>query len=73
MRECFPNVESKLMDVETLFKYQSMWKLENNPFKGNCQSLLKDEQELFSNLKSNLFGQDVRLEQEHMPISEFKF
>lgn len=72
IRDFFPNVESKLMDLETLFKYQGMWTLESNAFKGNCENLTADEQELFGNLKSNRFGQGVRLEQERIAISEFK-
>lgn len=72
LREFFPDVESRLMDVETLFRHQSLWSLESSSFKGNCANLTSEEQELFTSLQTNRFGHGVRLEQERIRISEFK-
>lgn len=72
LRETFPNTESRLMDLETLFSYQSLWAEEKNQYQGTCEGLTKSELDLFNDLKNNRYGQGVRLEQERIKISDFK-
>lgn len=72
IREAFPNTESRLMDLETLFSYQNLWVEEKNQYQGACEGLTQAELDLFNDLRNNRYGQGVRLEQERIKISDFK-
>lgn len=72
IREAFPNAETRLMDLETLFAYQNLWVQEESQFKGACERLTSAELDLFNDLRNNRYGQGVRLEQERIKISDFK-
>lgn len=72
IREAFPKAESRLMDLDTLFSYQNLWVEEKVQYQGACGGLSQAELELFNDLRSNRYGQGVRLEQERIKISDFK-
>jgi hypothetical protein len=72
IREAFPDAETRLMDLETLFAYQNLWVQEDVQYKGACERLTPAELDLFNDLRNNRYGQGVRLEQERIKISDFK-
>ena len=71
LRAHFPQIESRLMNRQTLLKHKYLWTTEAAPFTGECLHLTNDEQELFQDLKWNRFGIGVRLEQERIALSKF--
>ncbi len=68
VRSYFPQAASFLMDRETLFAHQSLWGQEehNKRCDGALTNLTDAEQELYTLLKTNGFGQCIRLEQERI-------
>jgi len=66
-RTYLPSLETTLMDKPTLFAYRDLWVQEKEQSSSSELPLLTDsEQELFLSLKNNVWGQQVRLEQERI-------
>jgi len=66
-RSYLPNLESVLMDEVTLLKHRELWVEETTQLASAELPLLTDaEQKVFESLKSNAWGQKVRLEQERI-------
>ncbi len=66
VRGILPGCRSFLMDEAALTAHRERWVNESDGkrFTGQLSSLTENESELFENLKSNKFGENVRLEQE---------
>ena len=55
------------MDEETLFGHRQLWGKEEQQYASNELPLLThDEQKLYNALKSHIWGQNIRLEQERI-------
>lgn len=67
-RKLFPSVKSFLMDRDTLLTYRQYWVKEEKPSEAMPENLTKEEYSLYNDLRSNLFGESVRLEQEFIPF-----
>ncbi|MCL2440615.1 MAG: DUF2220 family protein [Treponema sp.] len=66
-RTYLPNLESVLMDETTLLNHRELWVEETTQLASAELSMLTDaEQKVFQSLKSNVWGQKVRLEQERI-------
>jgi hypothetical protein len=69
-RAALRNVESVLMDEPTLLAHRSLWGCESRPYpEAELASLTIPELALLNDLRSNRWGQSVRLEQERIPWS----
>lgn len=66
LRSHFPHARSLLMDIETLLANQTLWGKEGSPLNRNLPRLTANEQALYSNLRDQRFGKNLRLEQEHI-------
>jgi hypothetical protein len=68
LRTAFPQVQSFLMDVDTLHQFKSLWGMEDpsQRFAGTLIHLLSEEQKLFESLRDNIMGECIRLEQERI-------
>lgn len=67
LRAACPQVQSVLMDEETLLRHRDRWVSEPRPPKGAALNHLSaDEQHLYRALVEDRFGQGVRLEQERI-------
>lgn len=63
-----PQVQSMLMDRETLLAHRTLWVQEPRPWTGAALAHLTDaERALFEDLAANTWGVQVRLEQERIP------
>jgi hypothetical protein len=66
-REYLPTLQSILMDEATLLKHKPLWVVEEKP---HCAQMLPNlsanEQYVYSNIKCNHWGQQIRLEQERI-------
>jgi len=71
-RKLFPSVKSFLMDRETLLTYKQYWVEEKNPSETIPDNLTEEEYGLYNDLKSNVLGEGVRLEQEFIPFDYVK-
>lgn len=67
-RRLFPSVKSFLMDHDTLLAYRQYWVKEEKPSEAMPENLTNEEYSLYNGLRSNLFGESVRLEQEFIPF-----
>jgi len=66
-RTHIPSLETILMDKPTLFAHRDLWVQEKDQSASTELPLLtNEEQELFLSLKNNVWGQQVRLEQERI-------
>jgi hypothetical protein len=66
-RTYLPSLETALMDKQTLLAHRDLWVQEEKQNASSELSLLTDEeQEIFLSLKNNVWGQQVRLEQERI-------
>lgn len=66
-RRRFPELVSMLMDEETLLTHRSMWVREEKPSKVESpQSLTPAELTVYEGIRTNIWGQQVRLEQERI-------
>jgi len=66
-RTYLPSLETVLMDEQTLLAHRDLWVQEKEQSAAfELPLLTKSEQELFLSLKNNLFGKQVRLEQERI-------
>lgn len=62
----FPQTRSFLMDSPTLLAHQKHWTVEPKPSRADLPYLAEEELILFSKLKNNQFGNQIRLEQEYI-------
>jgi hypothetical protein len=66
LRAWLPRARSVLMDRETLLAHRDRWVTEDRPAKSVLTRLRPDEQDLYSDLVGEAFGERVRLEQERI-------
>jgi hypothetical protein len=66
MRQIFPNIQSILMDEETLFEHKSLWVREASQAGSDISHLTSSEEDLFNALKDDKWGKNIRLEQERI-------
>ena len=66
LRAWLPRARSVLMDRETLLAHRDRWVTEDRPAKSALTRLTPDEQDLYSELVGDGFGERVRLEQERI-------
>jgi hypothetical protein len=69
LRAWLPRARSVLMDRETLLAHRDRWVTEDRPAKSVLTRLTPDEQDLYSELVGDGFGERVRLEQERIDWS----
>ena len=72
IRGYFSQTQSILMDEQTLMRFKHLAVVESKPFLGVLSNLSKDEELLFDGLKYNIYGEQLRIEQERISFSEFK-
>ena len=66
-RKYLPKLESILMDEATLLEHKNLWVKEEKPCAAaELPNLTHDEQKLYKALKSGIWGQNIRLEQERI-------
>lgn len=66
-RTYLPELTSILMDNETLHSHKDLWVEEKTPCAAETLPLLSDaEQSLYQDIKKNVWGQNIRLEQERI-------
>lgn len=66
-RRRFPTIVSVLMDEETLLGHQDLWVREPAQSKvEHLEGLAEDEREIYTGLRTNRWGEKVRLEQERI-------
>jgi hypothetical protein len=64
-KNIFPNSRSLMMDYQTLKRFRNKWVRESKPNKGaSLTRLSKDEKKIYESLSSDLYGVNLRLEQE---------
>jgi len=69
-RAAFPQLESALMDEETLLTFRDLWVHEKEQTTASVLPLLSPtEQEVYRGLREQKWGANVRLEQERIPWS----
>lgn len=66
VRTAMPHIESVLMDRATLTTSQASWGTEPTPVADALPTLTEAEEQLYSDLVTNRFGKQVRLEQERI-------
>jgi hypothetical protein len=67
LRVLFPDVQSLLMDRDTLLEHAPLWVRESNAYDGELPRLNSAERALYDDLRHNRLGERVRLEQERIP------
>jgi hypothetical protein len=66
-RRRFPSTRSVLMDEETLLAHSTMWVREDKPSRVEApDGLTPEEQAVYEGLRTNRWGEQVRLEQERI-------
>lgn len=66
-RRRFPGTRSVLMDEETLLSHSSMWVREDKPSRVEAPvGLTSEEQSVYEGLRTNRWGEQIRLEQERI-------
>lgn len=66
LRAWLPQTRSLLMDRETLLAHRDRWVAEDRPTSAHLTRLTPTEQDLYTDLVSDAFGDSVRLEQERV-------
>ena len=66
LRSHFPHAISLLMDHQTLMDHQELWGIENQPETKALTRLSDAESLLYDQLRKNLLGNQIRLEQERI-------
>ncbi len=66
LRGLFPHVQSFLMDEQTLLAHRSLWGREDRPETRPLTRLTDEENNVYNQLRQNLRGEQVRLEQERI-------
>ena len=69
LRRILPQVQSLLMDENTLLHYHTMWSEEKTPTRRVLAHLHPGESSVYEGLCQNRWGQMIRLEQERIPFS----
>ena len=69
LRTILPHCASFLMDQETLMLHKSLWVREPEQAKAELIHLSPDERMVYEGLRDNLWGEQVRLEQERVGFS----
>lgn len=74
LRGAFPHMESMLMDRETLFSARELWvkEQEEERHMAELPNLNEAELMLYRELRDNLIGENIRLEQERIPYSRLE-
>ncbi|NLD91647.1 MAG: hypothetical protein GX639_03150 [Fibrobacter sp.] len=67
-RKLFPSAQSILMDRETLLQHRKCWVKELTPSEATLNNLTEEEYTLYNELRENVLGDSVRLEQEFIPF-----
>jgi hypothetical protein len=68
VRSVLPGLKSLLMDSETLLAHRTLWVQEREQHPDAAlEHLLPSERSVFDGLRSNVWGERVRLEQERLP------
>lgn len=73
LNECkhhLPHTQSLLMNQSTLLNHQAHWTCELKPTYAALTHLSHDESEFYLALKNNVYGQNVRLEQEFISYQD---
>jgi hypothetical protein len=65
-RTLFPEAKSILMEKEILMSHKDLWVDEPKPARSELSNLTSEESALYLDLRENVFGQNVRLEQERI-------
>ncbi len=68
LRSKFPHVKSLLMDESTLLSNEASWGYEAKPETKALARLTNEEQKTYQALVNNTFGENLRLEQEHIDL-----
>jgi hypothetical protein len=71
-RSLFPHTRSLLMDRKTLMNSESSWGRENQPSSVDLSNLTTEEKDLYDDLRFNRIRENLRLEQEFIPLSALK-
>jgi hypothetical protein len=71
-RKIFPHTESILMDLQTLTAHKKSWVTESSPNNAVLENLTQAELSLYNDLRSNRFGNSLRLEQEFIQFDLLK-
>jgi hypothetical protein len=66
LRTVFPRVESVMMDHETLLAHRPQWVTEGQPVYRVLEHLRPQEAKLYDDLRHDVYGYHVRLEQERI-------
>jgi hypothetical protein len=66
LRASFPSALSLLMDSKTFLAHRPLWGREEKPEKGELSRLRPAEAQLYAQLRDNSWGEQLRLEQEHI-------
>lgn len=66
MRAHHPQVQSLLMDEETLLRHRDLWSHDDSKPGSQLARLSIDEQRLYGRLGQGAFGPAIRLEQERI-------
>jgi hypothetical protein len=69
LRARFPELQSLLMDRETLMTHHRSWGAEPMPYLGALTRLNENELALYDDLRFNRLGENVRLEQERISFA----
>jgi hypothetical protein len=72
LRADLPDVQSFLMDRETLMTHRELWVKEETPSSEILNRLNSSERALYHDLKENQLGEQVRLEQERISFNWLK-
>ncbi len=74
LRGFFPDVHSLLMDRETLMEFRRLWVREDDDKRCVAELAHLDESErrLYSDLRDNILGENIRLEQERIAFACLK-
>jgi len=66
LRKFFPNTQSFLMDQNTFIGHKMFWGEENTPETRDLPRLTSEEGALYDELRNDIHGINLRLEQEHI-------
>ena len=65
-KRIFPSLKSFLMNEEVFLKHRKFWVKEDKPFLVDVKDLDNDEKILLKKLQENIYGENLRLEQERI-------
>jgi hypothetical protein len=70
LRLSVPNIDSMLMDRETLLAYRAHWQFEEQPVRAALERLRPDEAALYTDLVDDVFGRAIRLNQDRIDVAD---